>query len=57
LGIIEELDLNKIFHPPIQLRIKLDNLDELACSIKEHGLLQAIIVRPIEKRLSGSRKP
>jgi ParB family transcriptional regulator, chromosome partitioning protein len=59
LGIIEELDLNKIFHPPIQLRIKLDNLDELACSIREHGLLQPIIVRPIEKRyelVAGNRR-
>jgi ParB family chromosome partitioning protein len=59
LGIIQELDLYKIFHPPIQLRIKLDNLDELACSIKEHGLLQPIIVRPIEKRyevVAGNRR-
>jgi ParB family chromosome partitioning protein len=59
LGIIQELDLSKIFHPPIQLRIKLDNLDELACSIKEHGLLQPIIVRPIEKRyevVAGNRR-
>jgi ParB family chromosome partitioning protein len=59
LGIVEELDLNKIFHPPTQLRIKLDNLDELACSIKEHGLLQPIIVRPIEKRyevVAGNRR-
>ena len=57
LGIIEELD--KIFHPPIQLRIKLDNLDELACSIREHGLLQPIIVRPIEKGyevVAGNRR-
>ena len=59
LGIIQELDLYKIFHPPIQLRIKLDNLDELAFSIKEHGLLQPIIVRPIEKRyevVAGNRR-
>ncbi len=59
LGIIQELDLYKIFHPPIQLRIKLDNLDELACSIKEHGLLQPIIVRPIEKGyevVAGNRR-
>ena len=59
LGIIQELDLYKIFHPPIQLRIKLDNLDELACSIREHGLLQPIIVRPIEKRyevVAGNRR-
>ena len=59
LGIIQELDLNKVFHPPIQLRIKLDNLDELACSIREHGLLQPIIVRPIDKRyevVAGNRR-
>ena len=59
LGFIQELDLNKVFHPPIQLRIKLDNLDELACSIREHGLLQPIIVRPIDKRyevVAGNRR-
>ena len=59
LGIIQELDLNKISHPPDQLRIKLGNLDELACSIMQHGLLQPIIVRPIENSyevVAGNRR-
>ena len=59
LGIIQELKLNKIFHPPNQLRRNLDNLDELAFSIKEHGLLQPIIVRPMEKKyevVAGNRR-
>jgi len=59
LGIIQELNLNKISHPPNQLRLKLDNLDELALSIKEHGLLQPIIVRPVERKyevVAGNRR-
>jgi ParB family chromosome partitioning protein len=59
LGIIQEITLNKLSHPVIQLRQKLDNLDALAYSIKEHGLLQPIIVRPIERRyeiVAGNRR-
>lgn len=59
LGIIQELNLNKISHPPNQLRLKLDNLDELALSIKDHGLLQPIVVRPVEKKyevVAGNRR-
>jgi ParB family transcriptional regulator, chromosome partitioning protein len=59
LGIIQEITLNKLSHPVIQLRQKLDNLDALAYSIKEHGLLQPIIVRPIDRRyeiVAGNRR-
>lgn len=59
LGIIQELELNRISHPPNQLRIKLDNLDELASSIMQHGLLQPIIVRPIDNSyevVAGNRR-
>lgn len=59
LGIIQEITLNKLSHPVIQLRQKLDNLDALAYSIKEHGLLQPIIVRPLERRyeiVAGNRR-
>jgi ParB family transcriptional regulator, chromosome partitioning protein len=59
LGIIQEITLDKLCHPPNQLRQKLDNLDGLAYSIKEHGLLQPIIVRPIEKKyevVAGNRR-
>ena len=59
LGIIQEITLDKLSHPLIQLRQKLDNLDTLAYSIKEHGLLQPIIVRPIERKyeiVAGNRR-
>ena len=59
LGIIQEITLNKLSHLVIQLRQKLDNLDALAYSIKEHGLLQPIIVRPIDRRyeiVAGNRR-
>lgn len=59
LGIIQEITLDKLSHPVIQLRQKLDNLDVLAYSIKEHGLLQPIIVRPIERKyeiVAGNRR-
>ena len=59
LGIIQEITLDKLSHPLIQLRQKLDNLDALAYSIKEHGLLQPIMVRPIERKyeiVAGNRR-
>jgi ParB family chromosome partitioning protein len=59
LGIIQEITLDKLSHPLIQLRQKLDNLEALAYSIKEHGLLQPIIVRPIERKyeiVAGNRR-
>lgn len=46
IGIMQELAIAKISHPSSQLRMDLDNLDELAHSIKLHGLLQPIVVRP-----------
>ncbi len=44
-GIIEEVDIFKIQPPPVPLRFQLTNVEELAQSIKENGLLQPIIVR------------
>jgi ParB family chromosome partitioning protein len=46
IGIMQELAIAKISHPPNQLRMHLDNLNELAGSIKQQGLLQLIVVRP-----------
>lgn len=46
VGILQEIAISKIRHPPNQLRLNLDNLDELASSINQHGLLQPIVVRP-----------
>ena len=47
-GILQEINISKIRHSPYQFRMNLDNLDELASSIKEHGLLQPILVRPMQ---------
>jgi ParB family chromosome partitioning protein len=46
VGILQEIAINKIRHPPKQLRLNLDHLEELAASISQHGLLQPIVVRP-----------
>jgi hypothetical protein len=47
-GFLQELSVSKIHHPVNQLRIDLDNVQDLALSIKQHGLLQPIVVRPKE---------
>jgi len=47
LGVLQVISISKIQHPPNQLRMNLDHLDELADSIKQHGLLQPIVVRPM----------
>jgi ParB family chromosome partitioning protein len=49
-GFLQELSVSKIYRPANQLRINLDNVQELALSIKQHGLLQPIVVRPKEHR-------
>jgi len=46
VGVIESIYVKKIRPSPNQLRVKLENLDELADSIQKHGLLQPIVVRP-----------
>ncbi|MFZ0512721.1 MAG: ParB/RepB/Spo0J family partition protein, partial [Candidatus Nitrosopolaris sp.] len=59
LGVIQEISISKIRHSPYQLRMNLDNLDELASSIKEHGLLQPILVRPMQYEyevVAGNRR-
>jgi ParB family transcriptional regulator, chromosome partitioning protein len=45
-GFLQELNVSKIHHPITQLRMDLDNVQDLAISIKQHGLLQPIVVRP-----------
>jgi ParB family chromosome partitioning protein len=45
-GIVENIYTSKVYPSPNQLRIKIENLEELAESIKKHGLLQPIVVRP-----------
>jgi ParB family transcriptional regulator, chromosome partitioning protein len=59
LGILQEINIGKIRHSPYQFRMDLDNLDELASSIKEHGLLQPILVRPMQNEyevVAGNRR-
>lgn len=58
-GFLQEIPVSKIQHPGKQLRTHLDSLDELATSIKQHGLLQPIVVRPIQHRyevIAGNRR-
>lgn len=59
IGITQDLPIAKINHPPAQLRMRLDNLEELAHSIRQHGLLQPIVVRPrdhIYEVVAGNRR-
>jgi ParB family transcriptional regulator, chromosome partitioning protein len=59
LGVIQEISINKLRHSQYQFRISLDNIDELASSIKEHGLLQPILVRPMQHEyevVAGNRR-
>jgi ParB family transcriptional regulator, chromosome partitioning protein len=58
-GILQEISVSKITHPKNQLRMNLDGLDELANSIKQHGLLQPIVVRPMQREyevVAGNRR-
>jgi ParB family chromosome partitioning protein len=59
LGVIQEISINKIRLSPYQFRMNLDNIDELASSIKEHGLLQPIVARPMQYEyevVAGNRR-
>ena len=58
---IVELDLNAILPTRFQPRIKFneDSITELAESIKEHGVIQPIVVRPLGDRyeiIAGERR-
>ena len=47
-GFIEELGVNKIHPPKYIWRSNLGAIDELITSIEEKGLLEPIVVRPVE---------
>lgn len=47
-GFLEEIKIRRIKLPQRALRAELGNLSELTCSIHEKGLLQPIIVRPLD---------
>jgi ParB family chromosome partitioning protein len=58
-GFLEELDIKRI-HPALRaLRSELGGLDELTASIMEKGLLQPIVVRPVDNGfevVAGNRR-
>src|SRR6185503_11475703 len=59
LGILQDISIFKIFPCKNSLRDCTTNIDELAKSIKQYGLLQPIIVRPTNSRyevVAGSRR-
>lgn len=59
LGVIQEISISKIRHSLYQFRANLDSIDDLASSIKEHGLLQPILVRPMRYEyevVAGNRR-
>jgi ParB family chromosome partitioning protein len=45
-GLIEDIDVSRIKPPRVPLRSQLTDIEQLAWSIKENGLLQPIVVRP-----------
>lgn len=58
-GIIEEIPITNIVHQSVMLRYKIRGISELSISIKKDGLLQTIIVRPINSSfeiVAGNRR-
>ena len=58
---VQELALDRIDHNPQQARQAFDmsSLEELAASIREHGVIEPIIVRPMDDRyqiVAGERR-
>lgn len=59
LGVLQEIHAVRIRHPTIRLRRDLSNLEELADSIRQYGLLQPIVIRPKEQEyevVAGNRR-
>jgi ParB family chromosome partitioning protein len=58
-GIIEDIQISKIKYSSKQLRANLSGLEELVGSIKANGLLQPIVVRPMDtyfEIVAGNRR-
>ncbi|MGD0099081.1 MAG: ParB/RepB/Spo0J family partition protein [Acidobacteriota bacterium] len=56
-----EIDIDRIVPNPNQPRLSLDEerLEELAASVREHGILQPVLVRPVEngyQLIAGERR-
>lgn len=59
LGVVQEISVHKLFHPLNQLRASLENLAELADSIRQHGLIQPLVVRSTKggyEVIAGNRR-
>jgi ParB family chromosome partitioning protein len=59
VGVLQEINIARIRHSTNPLRTDLDHLQELADSIRQHGLLQPIVVRPKEQEyevVAGNRR-
>ncbi len=59
VGVIQEISVAKIRHPKNQFRMNLDNLSDLGESIRQHGLLQPIVIRPMQhvyEVVAGNRR-
>jgi ParB family chromosome partitioning protein len=48
-GVIEELSISELRMSPIAIRRSMEGMEELARSIKEKGLLQPLVVRPVDE--------
>lgn len=49
-GIVENIDLDQLDESPFQIRMSYGDIEGLAKDIKKHGLLQPILVRPVNGR-------
>lgn len=58
-GFLDSLEIKRISPSKYALRSELNSLDELAASIREKGLLEPIVVRPVDGRfeiIAGNRR-
>jgi ParB family chromosome partitioning protein len=54
-----EININRIRPSALQLLTSLDGLEKLASSIKQYGLLQPIVIRPMQREyevVAGNRR-
>ena len=58
-GILEDINISKIRHSSCRIRDSFVGLEDLADSIKQYGLLQPIVVRPMLREyevVAGNRR-